>query len=536
MRFQVLSHAGLLVEACGRSLVCDPWLVGSTYWRSWWNYPPVDRELVRSLRPDYVYLTHVHWDHFTGPSLRLFDRATPIVIPREPAGRMRRDLGRMSFPNVVELKHGESLEIAAGFRITSYHFNLFTDSALVIEADGKTLFNANDAKLMGGPLRQLLKRHPRIDFVLRSHSSANSRILYEVIDAPETPVDDRDRYVDDFAHFTRATGARWAIPFASNHCHLHPEVYRFNEYVVTPMEVKRHFEADGIASPALQIMVSGDSWSSEHGFEIADRDWFEKREEHLRAYQQQNRSRIEATDRLEELTGLRWQRIAKYFDVVSAAMPWPLRHMFRGTPVLYVLTAGANQSLVEVDFWSRQARLIDAYSDATHPVQIHTQTAIFRHCIGNDLFSHLAISKRVRYRATRDKIRLLKLLGLFYNFYEYEMLPLRRIEPARFVGAWARRWRELLLYSRIALDFGLGRGFSFQRHLPAPPPRRWDCAAGQSIRGQDSRCRPGVRWCSTLSSSATSAPIVTRGESCRRSPGTCRSRPPSGPLAPRPSR
>jgi hypothetical protein len=91
---------------------------------------------------------------------------------------------------------------------------------------------------------------------------------------------------------------------------------------------------------------------------------------------------------------------------------------------------------------------------------------VFRHCIGNNLFSHLAISKRVRYRATRDKLRLLKLLGLFYNFYEYEMLGLRRIEPARFAGAWLRRWREPLLYGRIALDLARGRGFSFERHMP----------------------------------------------------------------------
>ena len=63
-------------------------------------------------------------------------------------------------------------------------------------------------------------------------------------------------------------------------------------------------------------------------------------------------------------------------------------------------------------------------------------------------------------------MRLLKLLGLFYNFYEYEMLGLRRIEPARFIGAWLPRWREPLLYGRIAIDLGLGRGFAFQRYLP----------------------------------------------------------------------
>src|SRR6185295_4916310 len=76
MLFQILSHAGLLVQGAGKTLVCDPWLVGSAYWRSWWNYPPVPRGLAESLRPDFIYLTHVHWDHFHGPTLRKFPRDT----------------------------------------------------------------------------------------------------------------------------------------------------------------------------------------------------------------------------------------------------------------------------------------------------------------------------------------------------------------------------------------------------------------------------------------------------------------------------
>lgn len=466
MRFQVLSHAGLLVEAGGKSLVCDPWLVGSTYWRSWWNYPRPSRELVRSLHPDFIYLTHVHWDHFAGPSLRLFDRSTTIVVPKEPAGRMRRDLGRMGFENVVELPHGRSLDLGPDFRITSYHFNVFTDSAVVIEAEGRTLLNANDAKFMGGPLKQILDRHPQIDFVFRSHSSANSRAVYEIIDAPETPVDDRDTYVQHFAAFVQATGARYAIPFASNHCHLQRDVWDFNSYVVTPTEVQTWFEEHGIHEPKLQIMVSGDSWSSEDGFRIQEHDYFSRRDHYLELYREQVKEKLEATERFEAGSKLRWRRVERYFDGVFDAMPWLMRRRFRGTPVLYVLTAGDERTLVEVDFHGRRVRLIDDYSDETHPVQIHTRTALFRHCIGNDLFSHLAISKRVRFRATREKMGLLKMLGLFYNFYEYEMLGLRRIHPGRFASAWLPRWREPLLYARIALDLARKRGFVFDRYMP----------------------------------------------------------------------
>src|SRR5690348_18027489 len=41
MRFRILGHACLEVTSNSKQLLCDPWLVGSAYWRSWWNYPPV---------------------------------------------------------------------------------------------------------------------------------------------------------------------------------------------------------------------------------------------------------------------------------------------------------------------------------------------------------------------------------------------------------------------------------------------------------------------------------------------------------------
>src|SRR5215471_11197488 len=93
MRFTILSHAGLLVEHAGVRVVCDPWLLGSCYWRSWWNFPEPDPELIDDLRADFVYLTHLHWDHFHGPSLRkLFSPTTRIVVPKVPTRRMLDDL------------------------------------------------------------------------------------------------------------------------------------------------------------------------------------------------------------------------------------------------------------------------------------------------------------------------------------------------------------------------------------------------------------------------------------------------------------
>lgn len=465
MKFQILSHAGMQISAGGTTVICDPWLIGSTYWRSWFNYPPPSEELIASLKPDYIYLTHIHWDHFAGPSLRLFGKELPILIPKEPAGRMARDLERMGHKNIIELEHGVPMTLKGGMRLTSYQFFVFTDSAIVFEADGKVLLNANDAKFMGAPLKQLLGNHPKIDFILRSHSSANSRICYEIIDDPQAVVDDRDLYIENFAEFVKSTGATYAIPFASNHCHLHKDVFDYNSYACSPWEVEKYFRDHNITSPELKVMVSGDYWSNEEDFVIQENDWFEKRDEHLVSYQEREKDRLESTYAKEASAKVNMKRVNRYFDGVFTAMPWLWRWRFRHTPTLYVLTAGDNETLIEVDFWNKTVKELASYMDESHPFQIHVKTALFNHCIMADLFSHLAISKRVKYRLTKDRYKLARSLAYFFNFYEYEMLPLRVIKPGRFFGGWGRRWREIALYGHIALDMVIGRGFNYQRYL-----------------------------------------------------------------------
>ena len=82
MKFTVISHACLYIEHKETRLLIDPWLIGSCYWRSWWNYPEPKSDLIKSLKPTHIYITHLHWDHYHGPSLRLFEYLQPKVIFR----------------------------------------------------------------------------------------------------------------------------------------------------------------------------------------------------------------------------------------------------------------------------------------------------------------------------------------------------------------------------------------------------------------------------------------------------------------------
>ena len=136
--------------------------------------------------------------------------------------------------------------------------------------------------------------HGQFDFALRSHSSANSRICYTVPGDGSVVVDDREHYFRSFKLFMDAVRPKYAIPFASNHCHLHEEVFDLNTYVSKPNELAGYLAGDQGSRPwELVTMLPGSSWSSKEGFKLANQDAFEFYEQKLLAY------RNEVADRLD---------------------------------------------------------------------------------------------------------------------------------------------------------------------------------------------------------------------------------------------
>jgi UDP-MurNAc hydroxylase len=461
MYFQTLSHAGLRVVASGKELVCDPWLVGSTYWRSWWNYPPVPQELVDSLKPDFIYLTHLHWDHFQSVSLKRFDPDTPVLIPYDRYERFTRDLRKIGMRNVRELKHGERVELAPDFAIRSFHFAPFvTDSAIAMEAEGVTLLNANDAKFAGAPLDQILRLYPRIDFCLRSHSSANPRACYHLLDSEEQEPDDNEHYLRAFALFMARVKPRFAIPFASNSCLLHDDVYRFNHLTQTPHAVAEYFgrfaEERGLDTK-LQVMIPGDKWDSEQGFMLQDHDWFENREAKLADYRERVTPALERQAQFEARVQVSPKLVQDYFADLARDVPASLTRKLKDREVLLVSRSEKGTAGFAVDLaGGGRVREIPAAEFDRFAMRIEFPAVILRQALAMNMFEHAGISKRVHYYATREAMPALRRFDTILKMAEAELFPLRRHLNRRTIRALLPRWREGLLYIRVLTDLARG--------------------------------------------------------------------------------
>jgi UDP-MurNAc hydroxylase len=476
MFFQVLSHASMMVRSGKTTLLTDPWLVGSCYWRSWWNYPPVDPKLVESLQPTAVYITHVHWDHFHGASLKKFSRDTHIIVPFERSTRVKRDLNSIGFKNVTELPHGDSI-VLDGMKLTSYQFSHWGDSALVVEADGIALLDANDAKFMGAPLDQILRNHPRFDFAFRSHSSANDRVCYHYTDLGRDKEEDPDLYAESFYHFMQKVKPRYAVPFASNHCHLHREVAHFNRIVETPVRVQQYVARRPFTDTELAVMVSGDSWDSQKGFVLQDHTWFSDRDAHLAHYAESQQHKLDATYAREDKARVTVKDFDRFFKQrFLPTVPRLLRRSFRNRPVIFCATHAAGADYFSLNLYTGETSAITKEDVREDSLVFETAARILREAMALNMFSAIGISKRVTYRSRREDARHLRKLNELLAAYEYEVLPLRRFFSLRTARVYARRWREIVLYIQLVAGLIAGKSIheleteqlSGGRPLPRP--------------------------------------------------------------------
>lgn len=456
MEFEILSHAGLRVEHENTTLIVDPWLVGSAYWRSWWNYPPVDEARVRKLRANFIYLSHIHWDHFHGPSLRMLGKDIEILIPEDRYSRMRDDLRSMGFKRLREIPHGKPYRLAADFEITPFLFFPLTDSMLAVRAGQTVLLDANDCKICGLPLRQVKKLYPSVDFVLRSHSSANTRVCHEYLDGAGSnygDVDNKEDYLRSFCNFIGAVKPRYAVPFASNHCHLHRETRQFNKWQQTPKDVRDYFhtyKATRGTETELVTMLPGSLWNDRTGFALApEAQWFSDRDRQIDQYAETHAQTLGAQYAREDNVVVTEDDLRKFFDRVHSHVPWFWRRRFAGRPVFFNSRNGSGDNLWKIDLHANTVVRSTPGEYFASDMRIEIPAVVLKQALRMNMFAHAGISKRVKRLATRKSMGLLGLFMQILDFEEYELIPLHRNLSWRSLRVWARRWREALGYVQL---------------------------------------------------------------------------------------
>lgn len=449
MPFKILSHASLLINSDANELLVDPWLIGSCYWRSWWNYPPVKKEIIEDLNPKAIYITHIHWDHWHGPSLKRFlDSDVEIITHDEPNKRSYRDLKEFGFKNIKVLKHGESYKIGS-IKITPYQFGLFlNDSALVIETPEFKLLNANDCKIAGSSLEQIKSKHGKFDFALRSHSSANDRVCYN-IEGSDLVLDNPSHYTTAFKLFMDNVKPKYAIPFASNHCHLHKDVFDSNHIINDPFKLRNDiFQEGGLEESQLKVMLSGDSWSKSDGFIIDNENekYFIDKDTHLKQYQSDVKDSLEKYYKFESNARLN-NRTIKMFNQQLESIPKFAKKSLKNWFFTINISGGKKEYFLKVDPYLSKSELVDREVFELSKTKIFIPTDVFNSAVNQNMFHHSGISKRNKY-VFKDEFNFKKwvIMNGLLEKLELEVFPLRKSYIKNIIINYFRRWREIYVY------------------------------------------------------------------------------------------
>ncbi|MES2475320.1 MAG: MBL fold metallo-hydrolase [Verrucomicrobiota bacterium] len=254
-RITWLGHASFLLQGAGLSILIDP--VFSQFCAPL-PLPSLRRKVappcdVADLPPiDLILLTHGHYDHLDLPTLRRLGRETRIISAQGHAAW----LGRKGFLKADELAWHESVEVAAGVRVTATPAQHFTarspfdrDAAhwcgFLIEGAGCKLWHAGDSGYCPAFL-EIGDKHGPIDFgMIPIGAYLPRRIMRAMHMNPEEAV---RAFVE--SRCRRAVAMHWGTFKLTDEPMREP-----------PLLLARALRERGIPSEAFEVSEVGNQWT-----------------------------------------------------------------------------------------------------------------------------------------------------------------------------------------------------------------------------------------------------------------------------------
>ena len=239
LRITCLGHAGLHVETSYGTILCDPW-VNPAYFESWFVFPDNSGlDWDRFGKVDYLYVSHLHKDHFDAELLRRHvSRSATVLLPDFPVPDLREALERLGFAEFVVLRSGEVAELG-GLRLMGQALQApadgpLGDSVLAVDDGTARMLNQNDARPT--ELDALRSFGPYDVHLLQFSGAIWWPWAYELPEAAKRSFGavKRANGMDRAARYVTEIGARNVVPFAGPPCFLDEELFDLNDLTGDP--------------------------------------------------------------------------------------------------------------------------------------------------------------------------------------------------------------------------------------------------------------------------------------------------------------
>ena len=275
MRITAIGHAGLFVETSGGSVLCDPWFVPAFH-GSWFVFPRNDGlDTAPFAHPDYLYVSHLHGDHFDAPFLQeKIDKTTPVLLPEFPTPELELALRALGFEQFVRCPDGETVALGNGlevaiFAATAPSDGPIGDSAVLISDPTGRMLDQNDCR----------PNHPE-DIVAKGlvdvHFLQYSGAMWWPV-VYELPAEEKARFgaakrenqMQRAVGYAKAIGANVVVPSAGPPCFLDPDLFELNDFDRAPANIfpdeTVFLERDDVAGLNGQLTIPGTQFDVHDG-------------------------------------------------------------------------------------------------------------------------------------------------------------------------------------------------------------------------------------------------------------------------------
>jgi len=301
-----IGHAGILVRTHGVTIVCDPWFVPA-FFGSWFVFPRNDQlpdDIMHDVcNPDFLYISHLHGDHFDEAFLRdNMSRDTTVLLPGFPTREMERAFNKLGFNKFVRTSDGVATNITDDISIAIHLETSITDgpggdSAIVISDGESRLVNQNDCRTNN---LDALRQHGPVDLHWLQFSGAIwYPMVYEMDDKTKLQLS-REKVASQFARamrYVEAIDATQVVPSAGPPCFLDESLFSLNmitgeEPSIFPDQreflarLARAHHTGALTVPGTTFDVSNSKVTvTQPGGEAGVQSIFDNKEQYLRTYQ-----------------------------------------------------------------------------------------------------------------------------------------------------------------------------------------------------------------------------------------------------------
>jgi UDP-MurNAc hydroxylase len=467
MRVTFLGQAGLYIETGHGTILCDPWF-NPAFFASWFPFPSnegVDVEAIS--HPDYLYVSHLHHDHFDPEFLRdHVDKDAVVLLPDYPINHLERELSELGFHRFVKTRSAEEVVLSSGLRIMIVALVAPTDgpigdSGLAVDDGATRLFNQNDSRPID---LEPLRRFGHFDAHFLQFSGA---IWYPMVyDFPPRMKQTlgRKKRQNEMARakrYAEEVGASYIFPSAGPPCFLDPELFELNDFDRDPSNTFpdqtvfiEYLQGHGMDSgrlllPGSVATLEGGGCEVRHPTPDAVERIFSDKRAYLKEYQARRLPEIErrkaswSRGQLDDLVG----ELKRWWEPLLAQANLTCEGI-NGRVLLEVADAERCDEQIVIDYLDRR---VDAWKGEPYRYRFRIDRALVETCVVQhleDWVNELFLS--CRFETSRDGP---------YNEYIYNWFKALSPERLQYAEGWYAE--QAPVQELIQMD-----GYLVQRRCP----------------------------------------------------------------------